>query len=612
MQPARPRSRRRFSILLIKPSHYDEDGYVIRWWRSTMPSNSLAVVDALARSAAQRRVLGPDIHIEVSAIDETNKRVALKSIIARFLRNQNFGFVGLVGVQSNEFPRAMDIARPLRRAGINVVIGGFHVSGCLAMLSDIPADLAAGIADGITLFAGESESHLDDLIVDVANGRLRATYDYMKTLPDIMTVEAPPFLPVDFVKRTVGNVTSFDAGRGCPFQCSFCTIINVQGRKSRFRSPNSIEQIIRSNWAQGIDRFFITDDNFARNKDWEAIYDRIIELRERDGLDVRFMIQVDTLCHRIPGFIEKSRRAGVTRVFIGLENINPDNLLAAKKRQNKLTEYRRMLLAWKSVGIMTFAGYILGFPHDTPQSIARDLDIIKEELPVDALEFFILTPLPGSEDHKVLLSKGVPMDGDMNRYTLEHVVTDHSRMSRSEWQHAYRAAWDHFYTAAHLETILRRAHASGINVWSLHPILLWFSSAVPLENVHPLQAGILRLKRRTDRRSGMPLEPRLAFYGKCASSLVRKYSALYRRWRRLGKVCRKIEKEDPSRSYKDRALLPYADESGKDWRLYSQTVAAEAAVSREHRVAGRSPIGDDGRSTVVAYRDTLPGALQSP
>ena len=612
MQPARPRSRRRFSILLIKPSHYDEDGYVIRWWRSTMPSNSLAVVDALARSAAKRQVLGPDVHIEVSAIDETNKRVPLKSIIARFLRNQNFGFVGLVGVQSNEFPRAMDIARPLRKAGINVVIGGFHVSGCLAMLSDIPADLAAGIADGITLFAGESESHFDDLIVDVASGRLRATYDYMKTLPDIMTVEAPPFLPVDFVKRTVGNVTSFDAGRGCPFQCSFCTIINVQGRKSRFRSPNSIEQIIRSNWAQGIDRFFITDDNFARNKDWEAIYDRIIELRERDGLDVRFMIQVDTLCHRIPGFIEKSRRAGVTRVFIGLENINPDNLLAAKKRQNKLTEYRRMLLAWKSVGIMTFAGYILGFPHDTPQSIARDLDIIKEELPVDALEFFILTPLPGSEDHKVLLSKGVPMDGDMNRYTLEHVVTDHSRMSRSEWQHAYRAAWDHFYTAAHLETILRRAHASGINVWSLHPILLWFSSAVPLENVHPLQAGILRLKRRTDRRSGMPLEPRLAFYGKCASSLVRKYSALYRRWRRLGKVCRKIEKEDPSRSYKDRALLPYADESGKDWRLYSQTVAAEAAVSREHRVAGRSPIGDDGRSTVVAYRDTLPGALQSP
>ena len=104
---------------------------------------------------------------------------------------------------------------------------------------------------------------------------------------------------------------------------------------------------MRSNWVQGVKRFFITDDNFARNKDWEAIYDRIIKLREEDGMDVRFMIQVDTLCHKIPNFIEKSRRAGVTRVFIGLENINPANLIAAKKRQNKITEYRKMLLEWK-------------------------------------------------------------------------------------------------------------------------------------------------------------------------------------------------------------------------------------------------------------------------
>ncbi len=68
------------------------------------------------------------------------------------------------------------------------------------------------------------------------------------------------------------------------------------------------------------------------------------------------------MCHKIPNFIEKAKRAGVTRVFIGLENINPDNLAAAKKRQNKITEYRKMLLAWKAQGIITLAGYILGFP----------------------------------------------------------------------------------------------------------------------------------------------------------------------------------------------------------------------------------------------------------
>ena len=164
--------------------------------------------------------------------------------------------------------------------------------------------------------------------------------------------------------------------------------------------------MVRENWAQGINKFFITDDNFARNREWEAIFDRLAKLREVDKIPLGLMIQVDTLCHKIPNFVEKAKRAGVTRVFIGLENINPDNLKAAKKPQNKITEYRKMLLAWKAQGIFTYAGYILGFPADTPESIRRDIEIIQRELPLDIVEFFILTPLPGSEDHQVAVAQG--------------------------------------------------------------------------------------------------------------------------------------------------------------------------------------------------------------
>ena len=78
-----------------------------------------------------------------------------------------------------------------------------------------------------------------------------------------------PFLPKRYIERTLGASASFDAGRGCPYQCSFCTIINVQGRKSRYRSADDVERLVRLNWAQGIRKFFITDDNFARNKEWE-------------------------------------------------------------------------------------------------------------------------------------------------------------------------------------------------------------------------------------------------------------------------------------------------------------------------------------------------------
>ena len=107
-------------------------------------------------------------------------------------------------------------------------------------------------------------------------------------------------------------------------------------------------------------------------------------------------------------------------MFIGLENINPDNLIAAKKRQNKITEYREMLQKWRKHGAITYAGYILGFPADTKESILRDIEIIKRELPLDILEFFMLTPLPGSEDHKVLCENGVWMDPDLNKYDVSH------------------------------------------------------------------------------------------------------------------------------------------------------------------------------------------------
>ena len=114
-------------------------------------------------------------------------------------------------------------------------------------------------------------------------------------------------------------MTSFDAGCGCPYQCSFCTIINVQGRKSRRRSPDDIEKIIRDNLGQGLFRFFITDDNFARNKDWEIILDRLIHLRDVEKLVFSFIIQVDTLCHRLP---PTATRRDYRQLFAGAARIS--------------------------------------------------------------------------------------------------------------------------------------------------------------------------------------------------------------------------------------------------------------------------------------------------
>ena len=289
-------SKRRFQLVLIEPSHYDDDGYVIRWWRALIPSNSLAALYGIAVDCAERQVLGADVAIDIEVIDETNRRVDIPGLLALFASRGNFGLVGLVGVQSNQYPRALDIARPLRAAGIQVAIGGFHVSGCLSMLDGRAVGLDACRNMGVAMFAGEAEGRLDQVLRGAAANRLKPLYDFMKDLPDI-SGSPVPFLPKRYVARTLGLSASFDAGRGCPYQCSLCTIINVQGRKSRFRSADDVEQLVRANWAQEIHKFFITDDNFARNEQWEAIFDRLIELREREGIPLGLMIQVDTLCH---------------------------------------------------------------------------------------------------------------------------------------------------------------------------------------------------------------------------------------------------------------------------------------------------------------------------
>jgi hypothetical protein len=295
------------------------------------------------------------------------------------------------------------------------------------------------------------------------------------------------------------------------------------------------------------------------------------------------MIQVDVLCHKIPNFIEKSRRAGVTKVFIGLENINPDNLAAAKKKQNKITEYRKMLLAWKRQGILTFAGYILGLPADTPASIERDIGIIQRELPIDFLEFMCLTPLPGSEDHQTLWKSGIAMDPDLNKYDVEHACAAHPKMTADEWQKAYRTAWRLYYSREHQVTLLRRGMAMGAPMLNLAKYLLTFSTTDWLERVHPLQGGILRLKHPSERRPGLAPESAMTFWPQFIWETIRKHAILVREAVRLLRLVRAIKRDPASRAYADIALTPVDDETSL--ALLTETSGVEAAMAHAKKIA---------------------------
>ena len=219
-----------------------------------------------------------------------------------------------------------------------------------------------------------------------------------------------------------------------------------------------------------------------------------------------------------------------------------------------------MLQAWQQAKVMTWAGYILGFPADTPASIRRDIEIIQRELPIDLLEFLMLTPLPGSEDHKKLYRQQVPMHPDMNIYDLEHATTAHPRMSSEEWMGAYHDAWRDYYSDAHVETVLRRAVAMGLNAKKTALMLTLFSGSVQIENMHPLQFGFIRRKVRSQRRPTMPVENALLFYPRRTFELMSgliAWGAIVWRYQR---ILKRVLADPKGRAYVDEALRVGATE----------------------------------------------------
>ena len=486
---------KRFHVILIKPSKYDEDGYVISWFRGVLVSNSMAVMNALTEHAERTKVLGSDVEIITHYYDETVRRIQVKRLAGEVQSGDDRAVVCMVGVQTNQFPRAVDLGKEFMAYGLNVMIGGFHVSGSILMLPSIPDEIQEGIDAGITMVAGEVENRWGELLKDAYNNSLKPLYNFLNDQPSLAGAAAPFVSRENLSFNGDSRQTSFDAGRGCPFKCSFCTIINVQGNTMRGRTPDDIEALIKRNQAQDMRGFFITDDNFARHPHWEEIADRIISLKKKKR--VTLMVQTDAMSYKIPRFVDKLARAGCRRIFVGMESVNPENLKACSKPQNRISDYRAMLQAWRDASVVTHAGYIIGFPGDTYDSIMRDVERLKQELPIEFVEFTMMTPLPGSRDHLENYQKGVPMSKNMNDYDTCRPCMEHPMMSRDELIRAYRDAWKSFYSRKHVETILKRRKDRRQK--NIARDMIWFLSAVFAEDIHPFLFGIFRMKGRKKR-----------------------------------------------------------------------------------------------------------------
>ena len=244
-----------------------------------------------------------------------------------------------------------------------------------------------------------------------------------------------------------------------------------------------------------------------------------------------------------------------------------------------------MMQMWHERGCFLLAGYILGFPGDTKESILRDIEIIKKELPIDILEFFILTPLPGSEDHRKLLYSGQWMDPDLNKYDLHHRVSHHPKMSDAEWEEAYQAAWDAYFTWDHMETVAKR-HARRKNGSPRRALQYMneFRMLYSHEKVHTLEGGVIRRKRRLSRRPGMKIENPLVFYPRYWTESVVKIFKYLKGFRQEKRVLKKVLAAPDRWEYMDVSISPPNADELENLGLFQETRGGAEAVVRETRV----------------------------
>jgi len=251
------------------------------------------------------------------------------------------------------------------------------VSGSLAMPAGAPTGVCVKRRTSVSLStAGEAENHFEEIICATPwNGTLKSLYRFTARGPAVARRRASPMLPRKRVKPHRGTFERRSMrGRGCPFQCSFCTIINVQGRKSRRRfRRTTLKRSSATNLAQGINHFSSPTIISARKQGiGKSSSKRLIQLREK-GRDssLSFTVQVDTMCppdsrvHR-----EGARAPASLKFFLGLESINPREPDAcAQEAETRSRSIARCLLQLAGAkGSTTYADTILGFPGDTAGS----------------------------------------------------------------------------------------------------------------------------------------------------------------------------------------------------------------------------------------------------
>ncbi len=307
-----------------------------------------------------------------------------------------------------------------------------------------------------------------------------------------MNLDAPVLVPPSRrdLRRYVFPMMGIYPARGCPFTCNFCSVIKIAGRQIRSQSIDVTLATLRAAKTAGVRWIMFTSDNFNKYPEARELLNAMIA----EDLRLPFFVQCDTQIARQEDLIELLGRAGCFQVFLGVESFNRKTLLAARKSQNHPLVYGDIVRLCRKAKIATHFSNIIGFPEDTESSIREHLGMLKS-LDPDHASFYILTPIPGTDQYDEFAASGVIIEPNLDRFDGTCPTWDHPKLSASKLRALLFECYKRFYSGGHLWRSLKRNRYSVFEVLN-HS----FYRLQAFQKIHPMSGGVsrVRLDRATD------------------------------------------------------------------------------------------------------------------
>jgi radical SAM superfamily enzyme YgiQ (UPF0313 family) len=423
-------------VVLVKPSKYGLDGYVERFRWGFMPNSTLRYLASLTPAAVAGRPC------EVVTIDEyVHTDLGYLELLAR--QPDRRTLLALVGVQSHQLHRALDLAALARSRGVeHCVIGGPHAMTC---------DTAELQGRGVAFSLSEAENVWPAILRDAAAGELRPVYGRDGRWQE--RLEPPPLVPPSprDLKRYVVRMLGVYPARGCPYTCNFCSVIKIAGRQVRSQPIETTLASLKAAAAAGVRLVLFASDNFNKIPEVEQLLAAMIEERIR----LPFFAQCDAQIFRQEELVELLARAGCFQMFVGAESFSREALRAAHKLHNHPERYAQIGELCRRHGITSHFSNILGFPSDTEASIREHLETLRRLAP-DVASFYLLTPIPGTEQYEEFLHQGLITEANLDRFDGSCVTWRHPRLAPRRWEDLIFRCYREFFAARDAARKLRR------------------------------------------------------------------------------------------------------------------------------------------------------------